>query len=62
MKTLVLVFHPDLTASRGNRRLAEEIKQQDNVTVHYVYQAYRDEKIDVAAGYFSVDMLLLERY
>jgi len=49
MKTLVLVFHPDLTASRANRRLAEEIKQQDNVTVHYVYQAYHDEKIDVAA-------------
>ena len=28
MKTLVLVFHPDITTSRANRRLAEEIKQQ----------------------------------
>lgn len=49
MKTLVLVFHPDLTASRANRRLTEEMEKQANVTVHRVYEAYPDEKIDVAA-------------
>lgn len=49
MKTLVLVFHPDLTASRANRCLTEEMEKQTNVTVHRVYEAYPDEKIDVAA-------------
>ncbi|AKG34794.1 NAD(P)H-dependent oxidoreductase [Paenibacillus durus] len=49
MKTLVLVFHPDLTASRINRRLTEEMEKQVGVTVHRVYEAYSDEKIDVAA-------------
>ncbi|MBE5102325.1 NAD(P)H-dependent oxidoreductase [Priestia aryabhattai] len=49
MKTLVLVFHPDLTASRANRRMTEEMEKQTNVTVHHVYEAYSDEKIDVAA-------------
>jgi putative NADPH-quinone reductase len=49
MKTLILVFHPDLTASRVNRRLSEEMEKQVSVTVHRVYEAYPDEKIDVAA-------------
>lgn len=49
MKTLVLVFHPDLSASRVNRHWAEEIEKQDSVTVHRVYEAYPDEKIDVEA-------------
>lgn len=57
MKTLVLVFHPDLTASRANRRLAEEIEKEANVTVHRVYEAYPDEKIDVAA-----EQRLLEKH
>jgi putative NADPH-quinone reductase len=49
MKTLVLVFHPNLTSSRVNRRLAEEMEKQTNVTVHRVYEAYPNEQIDVAA-------------
>lgn len=49
MKTLVLVFHPELNASRANRRLTEEMEKQVNVTVHRVYEAYPDEKIDVRA-------------
>ncbi|MFP3668452.1 NAD(P)H-dependent oxidoreductase [Priestia sp. SIMBA_032] len=57
MKTLVLVFHPDLTASRANRRLTEEIEKQANVTVHRVYEAYPDEKIDVAS-----EQRLLEKH
>jgi len=49
MKTLVLVFHPNMTASRVNRRLAEEMEKQTDVTVHRVYEAYQDEMIDIAA-------------
>ncbi|CQR55906.1 NAD(P)H-dependent oxidoreductase [Paenibacillus riograndensis] len=49
MKTLVLVFHPDLIASRVNRRLTDEMEKQDGVTVHRVYEVYPDEKIDVSA-------------
>lgn len=57
MKTLILVFHPDLTASRANRRLTEEMEKQANVTVHRVYEAYPDEKIDIAA-----EQSLLEKH
>lgn len=49
MKTLVLVFHPDLTTSRVNKQLALAMRNQNDVTVHDVYQAYPDEKIDVQA-------------
>ncbi|MFJ5770312.1 NAD(P)H-dependent oxidoreductase [Psychrobacillus sp. NPDC093180] len=49
MKTLVLIFHPNLTASRANKQLAAEMENQENVTVHHVYEAYPDEKINVAA-------------
>lgn len=49
MKTLVLVFHPNLTASRANKLLAAEMEKHDNVTVHYMYEAYPNEKIDVVA-------------
>lgn len=48
MKTLVLVFHPDLKGSRANSSLVEEMAKRANVTVHQVYEVYPDEKIDVA--------------
>ncbi|WP_426450174.1 NAD(P)H-dependent oxidoreductase [Paenibacillus sp. S-38] len=48
MKTLVLVVHPNLAASRVNRRWAEEIGKQEGVTVHRLYEAYPDWQIDVA--------------
>ncbi|MGP7815629.1 NAD(P)H-dependent oxidoreductase [Niallia sp. 01092] len=57
MKTLVLVFHPNLTASRVNRLLTEEMEKQNSVTVHRVYETYSDEKIDVAA-----EQRLLEKH
>jgi putative NADPH-quinone reductase len=57
MKTLVLIFHPNLPASRANRRLTEEMEKQDNVTVHRVYEAYPDEKIDITA-----EQRLLEKH
>lgn len=47
--TLVIVAHPDLEHSRINRRLAEELVRRGNVTVHRLYEAYPDEKIDIAS-------------
>ena len=50
MKTLVLVFHPDMSASRANRPLAVKAETLgDDVTVRYMYDTYPDQKIDVAA-------------
>lgn len=49
MRTLILVFHPNLSVSRVNKRWAEEMEKQDGVTVRRVYEAYPDEQIDVAA-------------
>ncbi|MFC4098091.1 NAD(P)H-dependent oxidoreductase [Paenibacillus xanthanilyticus] len=49
MKTLVLVVHPNLSASRINRAWSEELEQHaDSVTVHKLYEAYPDRAIDVA--------------
>jgi putative NADPH-quinone reductase len=47
MKTLVIAAHPDMNNSRINKRFIEEIKKQSDVTVHELYEAYPDEKIDV---------------
>ena len=50
MKTLVLVFHPDMSASRVNRPLAARAATLgDDVTVRYMYDIYPDQKVDVAA-------------
>ena len=50
MKTLVLVFHPDMSASRANRSLAAKAEALgDDVTVRYMYDIYPDQKVDVAA-------------
>ncbi|MBW1606171.1 NAD(P)H-dependent oxidoreductase [Lactobacillus sp. Sy-1] len=49
MKTLILLFHPNITESRVNKRLIDELKKQDvpNVTVRDEYSVYPDGKIDV---------------
>ena len=50
MRTLVLVFHPDMSASRVNRPLAARAESLgDDVTVRYMYDIYPDQKVDVAA-------------
>ena len=50
MKTLVLVFHPDMSTSRANRPLAAKAEALgDDVTVRYMYDLYPDQKVDVAA-------------
>ncbi|MCD0486470.1 NAD(P)H-dependent oxidoreductase [Streptacidiphilus sp. ASG 303] len=45
-RTLVVVAHPDLAASRVNARLAEAARGLDHVTVHDIAAAYPDGRID----------------
>jgi glutathione-regulated potassium-efflux system ancillary protein KefG len=46
--SLVLLAHPNLPGSRVNAALAEAIRGADGVTVHNLYAAYPDHRIDVA--------------
>ena len=49
-KTLVIVAHPDIARSTVNRTWARTLAaQEDCYTVHELYAAYPDGKIDVAA-------------
>ncbi|WP_336773428.1 NAD(P)H-dependent oxidoreductase [Paenibacillus sp. MMO-58] len=48
MKTLVVVAHPNMEASRVNKAWLEELKKQGEYTIHEIYKAYPDENIDVA--------------
>lgn len=48
MKTLVLTAHPNLSNSFINRTWTERLrKEEGNITVHDLYAAYPDGKIDV---------------
>lgn len=48
MKTLIIVVHPNMGDSLINKRWVEELeKYPEKYTVHQLYQAYPDEKIDV---------------
>lgn len=48
MKTLVVVFHPDIEESVINKRWVDELeKYPDRYTVHNLYKAYPDKVIDV---------------
>lgn len=48
MKTLIIAAHPDLAQSTVNQRwLAELAKQPERYTVHHLYAAYPDGKINV---------------
>ncbi|MBT2865633.1 NAD(P)H-dependent oxidoreductase [Chromobacterium violaceum] len=49
MKTLIIVAHPDLARSRVNRRWTEALaRHPERYAVHSLYDAYPDERIDVA--------------
>lgn len=48
MKTLVIVTHPNMEASRVNKAWVEALQNQGDVTIHELYKAYPDENIDVA--------------
>ena len=45
--TLLVLAHPDLTASRVNATLAAAARDVDGVTVHDLYSTYPDYDIDV---------------
>ena len=48
MKTLVIVAHPSIETSVINKRWIKELKQYpEKYTVHELYKAYPEEKIDV---------------
>ncbi len=47
--TLLVLAHPELAASRINAALAPAAGDVDTVTVHDLYAAYPDFRIDVAA-------------
>ncbi|WP_172120295.1 NAD(P)H-dependent oxidoreductase [Actinomyces faecalis] len=49
MKTTVLVFHPSISSSRVNARLARAAQATDDVEVRYLYDLYPDSRIDVEA-------------
>ncbi|RSX51641.1 NAD(P)H-dependent oxidoreductase [Bifidobacterium callimiconis] len=56
MKTLVLVFHPDLKGqSHVNAALAAAAEKTPNVTVRDEYALYPDGKIDVKAEQAAVE-------
>lgn len=46
-RTLVVVAHPDLAASRVTAHLADAIRDIEHVTVHDIAAAYPDGRIDV---------------
>ncbi|MFJ8201039.1 NAD(P)H-dependent oxidoreductase [Streptomyces sp. NPDC096152] len=45
-RTLVVVAHPDLAASRVTAHLAQSIRDLEHVTVHDIAAAYPDSRID----------------
>ncbi|WP_219834610.1 NAD(P)H-dependent oxidoreductase [Paenibacillus sp. R14(2021)] len=48
MKTLVIVVHPNIEQSRINKSWMQALQEQSEVTVHQLYPAYPDFKIDAA--------------
>lgn len=48
MSTLIVLAHPDLAASRINAALADVVRAEPGVTVHDLYAAYPDFRIDIA--------------
>jgi putative NADPH-quinone reductase len=49
MTTLVIVAHPNIEASRGNKALRDAIANEPNIVIHDLYKLYPDFQIDVAA-------------
>jgi len=48
MKTLIIAVHPHMENSIINKRWVEELnKYPEKYTVHQLYEAYPDEKIDI---------------
>jgi glutathione-regulated potassium-efflux system ancillary protein KefG len=47
MKVLVIVAHPNLSESRINKAWVEAIEEHKEITLHRLYDEYKDRKIDV---------------
>lgn len=50
MKPLVLFFlfcHPDISNSKANSRLLDEVESDGGITVHRLYEEYPDWEIDI---------------
>lgn len=47
MKILVIVAHPNLTASHANRILVREIEKHNEIDIHHLYPSYPNWKINV---------------
>jgi glutathione-regulated potassium-efflux system ancillary protein KefG len=47
-RTLIVLAHPNLSGSRANAAMIEAVEDLDNVTVHDLYAAYPDFRIDAA--------------
>lgn len=45
-KKLLVLAHPDIEASKVNKRLLEGIKDEADITLHELYKEYPDFKID----------------
>ncbi|MDI4649815.1 NAD(P)H-dependent oxidoreductase [Cohnella hashimotonis] len=56
MKTLVIVAHPNLSQSKINRAWTERAKQLPDTTVHELYRAYPDGRIDVRGEQALLDV------
>lgn len=57
MKTLIIAGHPDVNRSRISKAWTEMLKQQTDITVHVLSEAYPDRKINIAA-----EQALLDRH
>lgn len=47
MKTVILLFHPDMDRSLVNRKLIESAGMKRNITIHDMYALERDHQINV---------------
>lgn len=48
MKTLIIVAHPNIEESRVNKIWAKTLSKENDITVHEIYNTYKDGKIDIA--------------
>ena len=56
-KILILFAHPRLESSRVNARLLESIPEQENITLHDLYEKYPDFNVDI-----EYEQSLLEKH